>query len=139
MSSRGHPAIIIRAFSQASTSNAELLNWAHINILFVLLFIFHQKYWSLEIIYLLQNWSNGLVSLTQFFEERKKEKDGIGLHSTELDLDTRNHYQRVGGRDQHGQSSPCIDETISKSHKYTFYSFVNFHILTSLSNILIVQ
>ena len=26
------------------------------------------------------------------------------------DLDTCNHYQRVGGRDQHGPHTPCIDE-----------------------------
>ena len=41
---------------------------------------------------------------------KKKEKDGIGLHSTGLDLATRNHYQRVCGRDQNGPYTPCIDE-----------------------------
>ena len=53
----------------------------------------------------------GLVSPTQALEERKKKrKDGLGLHFTGLELDTRNHYQRARGKDQNGTYSPWIDE-----------------------------
>ena len=74
MSSRGHSVIIIRAFSQATTSNAELLNRAHINILFLLLFIFHREYWSLEIIYLLQIWSISAWYLRHNHQKKEKRK-----------------------------------------------------------------
>ena len=104
MSSRGHSAIIIRAFSQATTSNAELLNRAHINILFLHLLIIRRPNIEAQrsFIYYQFDQSRPSRSPTQPPEERKKEKDGIGLHFTGLDLDTRNHYM-----------NECLEETTS--------------------------
>ena len=54
---------------------------------------------------------------------KKKERRDWGLHFTGLDLDTRNHYQRVGGRDQHGPYTPRIDEPRSS----LFQNLINIH------------
>ena len=109
MSSRGHSAIIIRAFSQGTTLNVKLLNRAHMNILFILLFFFSSRILKPRGHLLLQIWSIWPGNSDTTTRRKKKEKDGIGVY---LDLATRNHYQRARGKDQNGTYSPCIDEPL---------------------------
>ena len=105
LATTGHPVIIIRAFSLATTSNAELLNRAHTNILFLLLFIIRRQNIEAQRSFIYYHFDQSRPSISDTISWRKKTKKKTGL-----DLDTRNHYQRVWGRDQHGESSPCIDE-----------------------------
>ena len=79
------------------------------NILFLHLFIIRRPNIEAQRSFIYYQFDQSQPSISDT-THLKKEKDGIGLHFTGLDLNTRNHYQRVCGRDQHGQSSPCIDE-----------------------------
>ena len=59
---------------------------------------------------------------THLKKEKRKRRDWLSFAGYSS-IATCNHHQRAHGRDQKVF-------TISKSHKYTFYSFVNFHIHT---------